>query len=441
MRAYFVCLWLSLYGLALADWPGFRGPEGDGISRDEASVPATWSESEHLIWKVDLPGWGSSSPIVYGGKVFVTCYSGYGTVEGSGTRRGGPSVEAGDPGTLKRHVLCFDAATGERLWEETVAATGEEDEYRGYLTEHGYASATPVTDGQRVYVVFGKSGAYAFDFESGETLWAASLGEESNSKRWGSGSSPILWGDYVIVTASSEDRSMKWLNRETGEEVHEKEAGMFDLAFGTPAVVTLPDGEEEIVMGVPEEVWAFDPETAKLKWYASIPMNGNLSPSIVSDDKGVVYVYGGYRTKGSMAIRAGGDGDVSDSRVIWKSPESSYIPSPVWHEGHLYWINERGKVTCADAATGEVVNSVMIDGDLAGGPKSRSVYASMVLADGKLYGTTRVSGTFVFEATPELKQLAQNVFAGDESDFNGSVAVSDGRIYLRSNEALYCVGE
>lgn len=216
---------------------------------------------------------------------------------------------------------------------------------------------------------------------------------------------------------------------------------MFDLAFGTPAVVALPEGGEEIVIGVPEEVWGFDPETAKLKWYASIPMNGNLSPSIVSDEEGVVYVYGGYRTKGSMAIRAGGEGDVTDSRVVWESPESSYIPSPVLHDGHVYWINERGKVTCADAVTGEVVNSVMIDGELAGGPKSRSVYASMVLADGKLYGTTRVSGTFVFEATPELKQVAQNVFAGDESDFNGSVAVSDGRLYLRSNEALYCVGE
>jgi outer membrane protein assembly factor BamB len=192
---------------------------------------------------------------------------------------------------------------------------------------------------------------------------------------------------------------------------------------------------------VPEEVWGFDPVTAKLKWHASIAMNGNLSPSIVSDEAGVVYVYGGYRTRGSVAIRAGGEGDVTNSRVVWKSPESSYIPSPVWHDGHIYWINERGKVTCADAATGEVANSVTIDGELAGGAKSRSVYASMVMADGKFYCTTRVSGTFVFEATPDLKQVAQNRFRGDESDFNGSPAVSGGRIYLRSNEALYCVAE
>jgi outer membrane protein assembly factor BamB len=178
-----------------------------------------------------------------------------------------------------------------------------------------------------------------------------------------------------------------------------------------------------------------------LKWHASIPMIGNLSPSFVSVADGVVYVLGGYRVRGSAAIRAGGEGDVTESRIMWKSAESSYIPSPLVHDGHVYWINERGKVSCADAATGEVVNSVVIEGELSGGAKSRSVYASLVLADGKLYGTTRVSGTFVFEASPELKQVAQNVLAGDGSDFNGSPAVSGGRIYLRSNEALYCVGE
>jgi outer membrane protein assembly factor BamB len=216
---------------------------------------------------------------------------------------------------------------------------------------------------------------------------------------------------------------------------------MFDQAFGTPAVVAEPGGEEEIVIGVPEEVWGFVPETGKLKWHATIPMNGNLSPSVVADEEGVVYVFGGYRTRGSAAIRAGGEGDVTDSAMVWQSRESSYIPSPVVHEGHVYWINERGKVSCMDKATGEVLNSVTIEGELAGGAKSRGVYASMVLADGRLYCPSRVSGTFVFEATPELKQVAQNRFTGDESDFNGSPAVSGGRIYLRSNGALYCVGE
>src|SRR5690606_6597010 len=154
VRACFLgVLLVSLASPTIAgDWPQFRGPGGAGISSD--SAPTTWSESENLRWKTPLPGPGSSSPIVWGDRVFVTCYTGYGVERGSGA-----------PEDLKRHLLCLDRATGRILWQATVDAVLPEDPYQGFISEHGYASSTPITDGERIYVFFGKSGVLAYDFD------------------------------------------------------------------------------------------------------------------------------------------------------------------------------------------------------------------------------------------------------------------------------------
>ena len=169
-------------GLAsAADWPRFRGPNGTGIARD-AKPPTTWSDTKNLKWKTALPGAGASSPIVWGERVFVTCYS-------------------GDVPKLQRHLVCVNRRDGRILWSKTVAATQSEDEMGGRIGEHGYASHTPVTDGERVYVFFGKSGVFAFDF-NGTQLWQAGVGTASNEKHWGSASSLILYKNLVIVTAS-----------------------------------------------------------------------------------------------------------------------------------------------------------------------------------------------------------------------------------------------
>jgi outer membrane protein assembly factor BamB len=159
---------------ARGDWTRFRGPNGSGISSSNEVTPTTWSESENLRWKVPLPGPGSSSPIVVGDRVFVTCWSGYGT-------------DANDPGDqkeLKRHLLCIDANTGNTVWSKAVEPYLPEDEFRGMFTQHGYASHTPVSDGEQVYVFFGKTGALAFDME-GNRLWQTSVGTESGARGWG----------------------------------------------------------------------------------------------------------------------------------------------------------------------------------------------------------------------------------------------------------------
>ena len=407
-----------------ADWPRFRGPGGLGIG--ESPVPLTWSEKENLLWTAALPGPGSSSPVVHGGDVFVTCYSGYG-VTGD---RGGAAA------TLVRHLLCFDRITGAEKWRRDVAAELPEDAFEGYLTEHGYASSTPVVDADAVYAFFGKSGVVAFD-RAGKELWRVDVGKESSNRRWGSAASLIRHGDLVIVNAAEESQSIRGLDRTTGREIWKAEAAALELAYGTPAIARLPDGREELVVAVPSEVWGLDPATGKIRWYASHALTGNLSPSVIVDGD-VVYVFGGFRSAGSLAVRAGGSGDVTKSHVLWTSKASSYVATPLLHEGHLYWIDDRGQAFCSNATTGEQVYRSRV-AEIAGG--GRPVYASPVLSAGRLIVATRWSGTLVLPAEPRFEVLACNRFATDESDFSGTPAIVDGRLYLRSGRCLFCVGQ
>ena len=405
------------------EWPRFRGPDGRGVG--DSAVPLEWSGSHNLLWKTPLPGPGSSSPVVHGGDVFVTCYSGYGT----GGERGGERAN------LVRHLLCIDRATGKEKWRRDVPAELPEDAFEGYLTEHGYASSTPVVDDDAVYAFFGKSGVVAFDRE-GREAWRAAVGKESSNRRWGSAASLIRHGDLVIVNAAEESQSVRGLDRRTGREVWKAEAAALELAYGTPAIARLPDGREELVIAVPSEVWGLDPATGKLRWHATHALTGNISPSVVVDGD-VVYVFGGFRSAGSLAVRAGGTGDVTASHVLWTSRASSYVATPLVHDGHLYWIDDRGQAFCSDARTGEQVYRSRVEQITGGG---RPVYASPVLSGGSILVATRWNGTLVLPAKPVFEVLTCNRFADDESDTSGTPAIADGRLYLRSARFLYAIG-
>ena len=186
---------------------------------------------------------------------------------------------------------------------------------------------------------------------------------------------------------------------------------------------------------MPEEVWGLDPATGKLRWHATHGLTGNVSPSVVVDGD-IVYVFGGFRSAGSFAIRAGGKGDVTKSHIVWTSRTSSYVATPLVHEGHLYWIDDRGQAFCASTRDGTQTYRSRVEGMAAGG---RPVYASPVLADGRIYVVSRWSGTFVLPATPRFEILACNRFASDDSDFSGTPAIADGCLFLRSGKFLFCV--
>ncbi|MFG0294274.1 MAG: PQQ-binding-like beta-propeller repeat protein [Maioricimonas sp. JB045] len=405
-------LFCSLVASA-GDWPGFLGP--GCAARSDESVPVTWSETENLLWKVDLPGSGSSSPVIVGDRVVVTCYVG-----------GNSPV---------RHVLCFDRTTGESLWSVDFPVDYREDPYQGYITEHGYASNTPVTDGENLYVFLGKGGVHSLSLD-GEKRWSVDVGKGSSNREWGSAASLVLHGDKVIVNAAEEARAIFALDKATGKEVWRTDADMLELTYGTPRIVSIDGGDDELVISVPGEVWGLNPENGKLRWYAESPLAGNVCPSVVVDGE-TVYSFGGFRSSGSVAIQAGGKGDVSDDHLLWTSRSSSYVATPLLHEGRFYWIDDRGIAYCTSAADGELIYRERVD-DLGGG---RPVYASPVLIGGRIYVVTRRDGTIVYPPGDAFEPIARNRFAGDDTDFNASPAVSDGKLYLRSDQALYCVGE
>jgi outer membrane protein assembly factor BamB len=357
-------------------------------------------------------------------RLFVTCYSGYGVGEPDASR----------PATLKRHLVCVNRETGAINWQRTIAAELPEDDFSGYLTEHGYASNTPTSDGQHVFVFFGKSGVLAFDME-GKQVWSDGVGKESSNRRWGSGSSLILHENALIVNASEESNSIRALDKATGHQLWKAEANMLELAYGTPALATGSNGQTDLVVAVPGEVWGLDPDRGKLRWRVTTKLTGNVCPSpLVNGD--IVYVFGGVRSSGSLAIRAGGKGDVTESNTIWTSRNSSYVSTPVLADGHLFWIDDQGVAWCVKAASGSVAYRQRVAGLQTGG---RPVYSSPVLAGDKLVVVTRWDGTLILPASPSFKILAQNRFAADDTDFNATPAISDGESFLRSNQALYCV--
>ena len=406
-----------------ADWPRFRGADGSGNAGD-TKAPTTWSDAENVKWKAALPGPGSSSPIIWKNRVFVTCYSGYG--DGSD----------GAMEKLQRHLVCLDRATGKVLWDKAVAAEMPEDSYSGFLTEHGYASSTPATDGERVFVFFGKTGVLAFDF-AGKELWKVNVGKESGNRRWGSGASLVLSGSNVIVNASEESQSIRALDKTTGKEVWKATSASLELCYSTPALVTTND-RTDLVLAVPSELWGMNPDTGKLRWFAGTGISGNVSPSIVAAD-GNIYVNGGFPRLGAAAVKAGGKGDVTDSAIIWSSQNASYVPSPVVSGGHLYVVNDQGFALCLSAKDGALVYKERIPGASATGRGGKPFYASAVLANGLVYAVSRQNGTFVFDASPTFKLVAQNKLAGDDSQFNGTPAIADGQLFLRSNRAIYCI--
>lgn len=410
-------LWSVLVVVTLRadDWPRFRGPDGSGVTA-ASPLPMTWSEDEHVVWRRPLPGPGSSSPILCGTRLFVTCYTGYGL----------SAEEPGRPDDLNRVLLCFDRASGELQWAAEEPDNGTAESYDGFVKLHGYASSTPATDGTAVYTFYGGAGVFAYDLD-GVRKWHASVGNRNDA--FGSGASPILFENLVIVNANVEDRSLVALDRRSGAEVWR--TGDINRAWSTPTIATTAVGNPELVLGMKHAFKGFDPRTGEELWSCE-GVNGYVCPSGVARDD-VVYAIGGRRGM-AVAIRTGGRGDVSATHRLWVQQAGSNVSSPVYHDGHLYWISDTGIAFVLDAATGKMVTRRR-EADAA------PMYASMAYGDGRFYAVSRENGTFVYDADPALPLLAHNVLEDDGSPFNGSPAFSVGRIYLRSDRFLYCLGE
>jgi len=416
--ALLICL--SAWPADAGDWTGFRGPGGLGHS-PETGLPVSWSSTNNVAWRAALPGPGSSSPIVLGNRIYLTCYSGYG-------------LDASEPGSmddLRRHVLCLNRESGDVVWSKSFDPTLPESAYSGGNDSwHGYSTSTPATDGEHLYVFFGKSGVYCLDLDGNE-VWRSQVGDRATG--WGSGTSVVLYRHLVIINASVESGSLVALDRTTGREVWR--APNLRGSWNTPLLVDTPEGTTELVVCIPETVLGLDPLTGERLWNCEgIPDRGYVVPSVVAH-AGIVYAIGG-RANTALAVRTGGKGDVTTSHRLWITNKGSNVCSPVYEDGYLYWVHEQqGIVNCLDAATGEVVFQERL------APRPGVIYASSVCADGRLYVTSQHKGTFVIAARPEFNLLAHNVFEDDDSRSNAAPVIDEGQLLLRSDRFLYCIGK
>ena len=318
-------------GRASADRTG-RGSAPRRACRSPGARPTT------VAWKTDLPGAGASSPVFIGDRIFLTAWTGFAV----------PGQPGGREEDLKRHLICLDRKTGKQIWDKEIAAKLAREAIDA--RRRGLRFLTPVVDAERVYCFFGKSGVFAFD-HAGKELWRADVGD--GLEGWASSSSPILVGDLVIVNASIESESVVALDKSTGKEKW-RATGIRE-AYNTPLVVKNKEGKDELVVAAARKIFAFDPATGAALWNCNTDIGWYMVPSVVAHD-GVVYCIGGRSGVIGLAVRTGGKGDVTRTHRLWTSKKGGNVSSPVFHDGHVYWMNDAsGTAYCAKAETGEVV--------------------------------------------------------------------------------------
>jgi outer membrane protein assembly factor BamB len=400
--------------LGAEEWSRFRGSSASGIGKGK--VPTTWDEKTNLAWKAALPGKGASSPVVYGDRVFLTAFSGYGI----------DPAKPGDRMDLRLHVICVSLANGNILWDKQVDPSPQEQEARGQMADHGYASPTPCVDDKAVYASFGPSGVVAFSHE-GELLWSQSVGTKTTG--FGAAASPILFDDLVIMNASIEDGAVYGIDKGTGK-VRWRTPEIV-RSWTTPTLVTLPNGQSELVLNQKGAILGLDPKTGERLW-SCLAIQDYVVPCVVADGE-TLYCSGG-RTNMTFVVKAGGRGDVTDTHLIWDATRGANVTSPLLHDGYLYWSHDKAIALCLRASDGEEMFRERM-------PTRGRVYASIVSDGEKLYLTTRDAGVLVIAAQPEYKELAINKLGTDEERFNATPAIVGGRLLLRSDQYLYCVRE
>lgn len=434
-----LALYLMVFGVSLsfgADWSRFRGPQGNSIV-EEVQLPSEWAEDSHVAWKVKIPGRGWSQPVVAGDRVFIT------TAVAENEEKP-KRYDGGLPGDQRNatqdeyqwKVFCLAAKTGEVLWEDTPY-TGKptQPKHRG----NTYASETPATDGERVIAAFGEKGLVCYDL-AGKRQWEKSLGVYPMQAGWGTGSSPIIFQDAVIVQCDNNQKSfLVALNKQTGDELWRVDRDE-KSNWSTPYIWKNKVRTELVVAGG-KKMRSYDPATGKLLW--EMAGSGRTSVSPVGDDE-LLFVDSFYTFQGSpgrlAAIRAGASGDISlpdektlkSKDVAWSIMFKSYRnSSPLLYQNCLYMLEQSaGIVRCFDAKTGKVNYQQRL-------PESPGFAASPWANDGKVFLLDDAGVTVVIAAGPEYKQIASNRINDDI--VWSSPAVAGDQLLIRGMQHLYCI--
>jgi outer membrane protein assembly factor BamB len=429
-----VLLVLGAATLRADDWPHWRGPAANGIAAP-SPLPSTWSAKENVAWDAPLAGAGVSSPILSGTRVFVTSQA------GDGRRRAGnhPTLtQGGDPKlagetTLNRRsradvafiVEAFDRASGKRQWIHEMAPEGDLPPVHD---KHNLASASPVTDGERVYAWFGTGQIVALD-AGGKPVWSKHLGKEYGpfDINWGHASSPVLFQDSIILLCYHNPSSyILALDKRTGavKWKADKPAGM--ESYSSPIVAQGPGGPE-LIVNSNTGVESIDPATGKSLW--TYPEVNRFPIPVSMVDAGILYLSRGYRSSPYMAIRLGGRGDITNTHVVWRVPTGGpYVSSILHYQGVIYMSTDNGILSAVDAKNGERLWQERVGGTFS---------ASPIAGDGKVYFMSEGGETIVIKAGRTFEVVSRNRLDGH---FVASPAAGGGRLFLRADDRLIAVG-
>ena len=386
-----------------ANWPQWRGPNGDGIS-PETDVPVKWRATENVVWRTPVPGEGHSSPVVWQDSVFLTTAL---------------------SNSQDRLLLRFDARTGKILWQRTVVTAAVEAMHR----ENSPASSTPVTDGELVFTSFqnGKrADLQAYDF-AGRQIWSAQPLEFAGEH--GYSYTPLLYRDLLIFDCRQEgEAALLALDKRTGKVRCRVAPAKRRISHITPLLITA-GGRTQVIVSGSDETRSVNPDTGETWWWCRGP--SDVAVAGLSYGDGVVMATAGYPNRTRMAVRVDGSGDVTDTHVAWKlRRQATYVPSPVYHAGHFYSILDDGMLFCFSAQTGDTVWEHRLEG------RYRS---SLVLADGNVYTTNDKGVTTVFRAT---KKGFESVAVNELGEFCYTTpAIAEGRMYQRTGNHLYCIAK
>jgi outer membrane protein assembly factor BamB len=418
------------------NWPQWRGPAASGVS-SEARLPERWSDTENVAWKAKLRGLGISSPVVWGDLVFVTSQAGSGEVRpGPRLVQSGNPLEAGEKplgsgptagdNRVTFLVSAVDRRNGRTVWEFEQPAEGP---LPSVHEKHNLASPSPATDGERVYAWFGTGQIAAVDF-SGKLVWKKHLGATYGpfEINWGHGSSPVVYKNRLILLCYHERGSyLLSLDSKTGTVQWKVDAASGVTSYSTPLVVEVAD-RAEIIVNSSVGVSGHDLATGARRWYIEEPNRFPIPTPTLHD--GVVYMSRGYRSSPFMAVRPGGEGNVASSHVPWKvATGAPYISSLVYYDGLIYMTGDVGVLTVTDAKTGERVYQERVGG----------VYtASPVAGDSKVYLASEDGETIVLSAGRTPKILSRNKLNARQL---ASPAIAGGRLFIRSDDALFAIGQ
>ncbi len=437
---------------ASSNWPAWRGPFANGTA-PESSPPTEWSDTKNVKWKVKLPGHGSATPAIWGDKVFILAAvgpekkaevkpveptpvvntntpRGDTNAPGDGRRRRGGGMGRSEKPTDKFQftVVCLDRKTGKTLWQKIAK---EEVPHEGHHQDHGFASASPITDGKVVLAYFGSRGLYCYDMD-GNLKWSKEFGQMKTRGTFGEAASPALRGDVVIVNWDHEgDDFITALDKNTGKELwrtpREEES-----SWVTPLIVDFK-GRQQVIVGATMKVRSYDLATGKQLWMCG-GQTANMIPTAVADAD-TVYAISGFRGASVQAISLGRTGDLTGTDAVrWSHDKNApYVPSPVLAGNKLYFLSSRGAaLSCFDTRTGKA------HFEAASLPGVFNAYASPVASKNHIYVSSREGKCVVLKQSDTLEIVATNSI-GEGTD--ASIAIVGNELFLRGKENLYCIAE